>query len=217
MIGWSTIAPVIRDVFSEIAINRRADGSDVAGGSPFKAEWIDGKKPWVNGQRLTITDERGYAVGLTVTSVSAIGEDETRRELSEDGQSLVETQVGQRKFTLQVQALAIAGGVNADFAMAITERARTRLTSRRIRDRLLDVDVDVRGCGPSIFLARRDGQRMVTSATMDVVFGCVASEADPVPQGLVQYVVVTSHLSDADAVELPSPPNWTNNEIPEIH
>jgi hypothetical protein len=213
VIGWSTIAPVLQDVFSEIAINRRADGKDAQGGDPFKAEWIDGRKPWQDGKRFTITDPRGFAVGLTVTSAAAIGEDETLRELAEDGVTLRETQVGQRKFTLQVQALAIAGGVNADFAIAVTERARTRLTSRRIIDRLLGVDVSVISCGPSIFLSHRDGNRMVTSATMDVVFGCTAAEDDPVSPGWIQYVVVTSHLHDTDGTELEPALQLVNKEI----
>lgn len=213
MIGWSVIGPALQGIFSEIAINRLPNGRDASGDDTFKAEWVDGRKPWQDGKRFIITDPRGFSVGLTITSVSAIGEDETRRTLSEDGESVIETQVGQRKFVLQVQSLAIANGVNADWAMAITERARTRLTSRRIIDRLLAVDVSVIRCGPSTFASRRDGARMITSATMDVTLGTVVNEDDPVTAGWIGSVVITSHIQDTDGTQLPPSLQQVDDEI----
>lgn len=207
MIGWSVIGPALQGIFSEIALKSSTDEA-------FDAKWIDGKKPWQDGKRLLITDERGYAVGLTVTTVSAIGTDETRKTF--ENNDVTETASGQRKFTLQVQALAMAGGVNSDWAIAITERTRTRLMSRRIVDRLLDLDLDVIGCGPSVFLSHRDGGRMLTSATMDVMFGCTASEDDPIPAGWLQYLVISSHLRDIDDTELPPALQMVNVGVPPI-
>ena len=210
MIGWSAIGAELQAIFSEIATKRPDPG-----GAPFQAAWVDGRRPWQDGKRFTITDERGFSVGLTVTSVSGIGQDETRETLSDENE-LIETATGQRKFTLQMQALAIAGGVNEDFAMALTERTRTRLTSRRIVDRLLEIDVDVISCGPSVFLGHRDGQRMLTSATMDVVFGCTASEDDPIPAGWIQYLVISSHVKDLDDATLGTAQQMVNVEVPPI-
>lgn len=214
MIGWSTIGPALQDVFSEIAVNRNNPGS-----ATYRAQWIDGKKPWQDGRRLTIVPERGFAVGLTITSVSAIGGDDARAEevTVDDVTTVTESQTGQRKFTLQIQALSVASGVNDDFAAAITERIRTRLTSRRTVDQLLELDVDVIDNQlPSVPLTHRDGNRMITSATMDVVFGCTASEDDPVAVGWIQYLVISSHLEGENGVDLPTGQQMANVEVPAI-
>ena len=73
-----------------------------------------------DGRRFTVTDERGFSLGLTITAVSQLGYDDSSQTLDDNG-DLLETQSGQRLFTLQVQALTVANGVNVDWAMAITE------------------------------------------------------------------------------------------------
>lgn len=209
MIGWSVIASTLQAIFSDIA-SRRATGE-----APFEAKWIDGRKPWADGKRLIIEDERGFTVGLTITSVSAIGEDDRSETFDTDTAQLLETASGQRKFTLQVQSLSVANSVNSDWATAITERTRTRLNSRRVLDQLLAIDVSViNNTLPSVPLTHRDGQRIITSSTMDVVFGCTATDDDPVQAGWIQYLVISSHLSDLNGTELPPAQQMVNVAIP---
>lgn len=203
MIGWSVINPALLDLFTAIAVNHKKAGIE-----RFRAEWVDGKRGVIN-------PDQGFSVALKVTTVSAIGKDETRETFEND--DVTETQTGQRKFTLQVQVLAVANGADFDWAMAVTERARTRLTSRRIVDQLLDIDVDIiDATRPSMYQPYKDGGRVLSSATMDVVFGCTASEDDPIPAGWLQYLVISSHLRDLDDTELPPSLQMVNVEVPAI-
>lgn len=200
MIGWSTINPVLISVFTEIAQDtlRSAEG--------FKAEWKEGPRSF-------ISPEQKIAVLLKVTSVVGYGEDETRRE--EVAGQVIETQVGQRRFTLQVQIIC-PEHTDEVWAMAATERIRTRVMRPRIQDRLLDVDVAVQRIGNATKGSFKDGRRVVSAAMLDIFMGTVVNDADPIPMNWIQYVVATGLLQGADGVQLPAPPNWLDHEIPTI-
>ena len=201
MIGWSDINPVLLDVFRDAAIDRtKASGK-------FQAEWRDQPAKFID------PDQR-LALRLRVTSVSGIGQDDTRTEQDDDG-NLIETQTGQRKFTLQVQAIT-PEQTDSGWALNAVERARTRVRSRRVVDRLLELEVDVIDCGPSFPQPFKDGGRIFSSATMDVFFGCTASEDDPVPVGWIQYLVITSQLADLDGTQLPATLQMVDVEVSTI-
>lgn len=200
MIGWAQIKPVLIEVFTEIS----RDTEQLAEG--FKAEWKEGAAGF-------ISPAQRFVPRLKITTVVGIGEDETRRELVAG--KLVETQCGQRKFTLQVQIIC-PEHTDEQWAMAATERIRTRLFRPRILDRLLAVDVAVHRVGDAIKANFKERAHVVSAATVDVFMGTVVNDGDPIPVGIIEYVVATGHVKDADGVELPSPPNWTNHEIPEI-
>lgn len=201
MIGWAQIRPVLIEVFTEIS----ADTTRSQQG--FKAEWQNGRAGF-------ISPEQKFLPRLKVVSVSGIGEDETRRETSVDG-TIAEKQVGQRRFTLQVQIVCVED-TDEVWSMAATERIRTRIMRPRIVDRLASVGVDARRVGNAVKATFKDGGRVVNAANIDVFMGAVVNDADPIPVGPIDYVVATGRLKDVDGVELPHPPNWTNNEIPEI-
>lgn len=201
MIGWTTIKPVLLDVFREAAIDatRSADR--------FKAEWRDQPATFVDpSQRL--------ALRLRITSVVGIGQDDTRTG-EDDGGNVIETQTGQRKFTLQVQAIT-PEQTDDGWALNAIERIRTRIRSRRVIDRLLELDVDVMGCGTALPIPFKDGGRVFSSGTMDVFFGCTASEDDSVPVSWIQYLVMSSHVKDTDGTLLGSGQQMVNVEVPTI-
>ena len=200
MIGWAAINPVLIEVFTEIATDttRSADG--------FEARWKEGP-------RAFIQPEQKADVLLKVTSVVGIGEDETR--YSETAGVVTASQVGQRQFTLQVQVI-VPEHTDDQWAMAVTERIRTRIGRPRIIDRLLAVDVDVRRVLNAVKVSFPDRGRVVSAANVDVIMGAVVNDDDPIPVNWIQYVVATGHLKNADGVELPAPPNWLEHEIPTI-
>jgi hypothetical protein len=148
-----------------------------------------------------------------VTRVAGLGEDETRTEFDEDTDEVTETQTGQRKFTLQVQAI-VPENTDEHWAMASLERIRMRLRRPGIIDRLLALDVALIGIGDAIKHSFRDQGRIVSAATMDVVFGATASEDDPIAAGWIQYIVISSHLNDG--TELPAGMQMVDVEVPTI-
>lgn len=199
-IGWTDINPVLVEVFTEIA----RDTTNLTSG--FSAEWKEGPRAFTSPQQ-------GFSLLLKVISVSGIGEDETRREMVDD--EIIETQVGQRRFTLQVQVI-FPNHTDEQWAFAVTERIRTRLMRPRIIARLHAVDVAVHRVQQAVKVSFKDHGRIVSAANMDVMMGTVVNDTDDIPAGWIQYVVATGHLQDTSGDELPSPPNWTDHEIPTI-
>jgi hypothetical protein len=201
MIGWTSINPVLLDVFREAALDATRPSQN------FKAEWRDQPATFIDpSQRL--------ALRLRITSVVGIGQDDTRIGEDDDG-NVIETQTGQRKFTLQVQAIA-PEQTDQGWALNAIERVRTRIRSRRTVDRLLELDVDVIGCGTALPVPFKDGGRVFSSGTMDVFFGCTASEDDAVPVGWIQYLVISSHVKDIDGTLLGAGQQMVNVEVPTI-
>lgn len=199
MIGWSAINPLLLDVFRDAARDATKDASN------FAAEWSE--------RPARFTDPRqGFSLRLRVTSVSELAEDETRYE--DVGGVLTATQTGQRKFTLQVQAI-VPANLDDLWAIGVLERARTRLRRPSTIDALLELDVALIRIGPSVPVAFKDGGRQFSSGTLEVFFGCTASEDDPIPAGWIQYLVISSHLKDG-AGELPPAQQMVDVEVPTI-
>jgi len=204
VIGWVDVNPVLLDVFAACALDRtrQAEG--------FKAEWKDGP-------RGLIHVEQRQAILLKVTSVVGLGGDETRYSETIDGDvtTVRETQTGQRKVTLQIQAI-VPEHTDEQWAMASMERIRMRLETPKISDQLEAVEVAVIDIGPSLPASFIDKGRLMSSATMDVVFGMVANEDDPIPANWIQYLVISSHVRDIDGTELPTGQQMVNVEVPTI-
>jgi hypothetical protein len=209
-IRWTDICPVLVQVFTEIA----ADTELPATG--FKAEWKEG-------QRGFTSDNQKLSLLLKVTSVVGIGTDETRDEYVDPTSTNVadrpylgrirSVQVGQRKFTLQVQAL-VPEHTDGQWAMAATERIRTRLLRPRISEKLLTVGVALIEIRPANKVSFKDNGRVVSSATMDIIFATVVNDVDPVPSGWIEAIHYTSHIEDGSGAELPVPPNVTAQLVP---
>lgn len=202
MIGWVDINPVLLEVFTEAAVDRTRLSEN------FTAEWKEGPVGIIN-------DQQCQALQLKITRVAGIGEDETRQtEETVDGVTTVtETQTGQRKFTLQVRA-TVPAHTDEQWSMATLERVRMRLRLPRILERLLDLDVSLIRIDDAIKASFKDGGRVVSAANMDVIFGAVASENDPIPMGWIQYLVISSHLKEG--TELEPPLQLVNAEVPTI-
>lgn len=200
-IGWTTINPALISVFTEIATdrNRLSEG--------FTAEWKEGS-------RGITSPEQGFSLLLKITNVAGYGEDEVRREMVSG--KLIETIVGQRKFTLQVQ-IVCPDHTDERWAFAATERIRTRLRLSRFADALYAAEIAVQSIGRAVKATFKDRGRMVSAATMDIVFGTVASETDDIPNGWIDYVVLDSHYQETPGIDLPNPGvNYTDLEIPTI-
>lgn len=199
-IGWTQINPVLLAVFAEIS----ADTTRSQQG--FKAEWKESSRGFIN-------PEQSFVPLLKVTSVVPIGEDEVRRELVAG--ELVETLVGNRRFTLQVQIIC-PDHTDERWAMAAASRIQTRINRPRILARLDAVDVAVYSIGAAKKASFKDGGRVVSCALLDIMMGTVVNDTDDVPAGWIQYAILTGHLQDTSGVELPAPPNWDEHEIPTI-
>lgn len=204
MIGWTDILPVLQAVFTSCALDktRQARG--------FTAEWHDGHRGFTSPtQKLTLT--------MKVTRVSGLGEDETRyTEETVDGvPTVTEGQTGQRTFRLQLQAI-VPEHTDEQWAMATLERIRMRLRKPSNIETLLALDVSLIRIEDAIKSNFRASGRIVSAGTMDVVFGAVANEDDPIPAGWIQYLVISSHLRDLDGTELPPALQLVNAETPKI-
>lgn len=203
-IGWTDINPVLIEVFTECALDRGqlTDG--------FKAEWSERQRSFTNpNQNLSLL--------LRITRVAGLGHDETRRSELTVGPvtTVTETQTGQRKVTLQVQAV-VPENVDSQWAMASLERVRMRLHKPSIQERLLAVEVDLIEVRDAVALTYKDHGRQLSAATMDVVLGAVANEDDPITAGWIQYLVISSHLQNNDGALLPAGQQMVNVEVPDI-
>jgi hypothetical protein len=201
-IGWTDINPVLKEVITECVLDttRLSEG--------FKAEWKDGPRSLTSPhQRLSLL--------MKVARVSGLGEDETRTTEVTVGDvtTVTETQTGQRKVTLLLQAI-VPEHTDEQWGMAAMERIRMRLRRPRIIDRLLDLEVSLIDIGDAIDGPLRDRGRIVSGATMEVFLGAVANEDDPIPANWIQYLVISSHL--AEGTELPAGQQMVNVEVPTI-
>lgn len=207
-IGWSVINPVIKDVITECVL----DTMKPAG--KFAAEWHEGPRKFTS-------DTQKLSLVMKVTRVAGIGEDETRQTVTTVGEgdaavtTVTETQTGQRKITLQLQAI-VPQRTDLSWAMASLERIRMRLGRPRVLERLLEVDVSVIEKRDAVKATFKDQGHVVSGGLMEVVLGATASEDDPVPAGWIQHVVISSHLLDLDDTELPPAQQMVNVEVPPI-
>ncbi len=204
MIGWSAINPVFLEVFAECALDRTrlAEG--------FKAEWADRPRSFTSpAQKLSLL--------IKITRVAGIGEDETRSVETTVGSvtTVSEGQTGQRKVTLQAKAI-VPENTDEQWAMATMERVRMRLRKPSIIERLLDLEVSLIEIRDAITVdGVKDGSRVVSVAMMEIVFGAVANEDDPIAAGWIQYLVISSHIKDGAELLQPSL-QLVNAEVPTI-
>jgi hypothetical protein len=204
MIGWTDINPVFLEVFTECALDR----TRIAQG--FTAAWADRSASFIQ-------PEQKLSLQLRVTRVAGLGEDETRSEESTvDGTTTVtEGQTGQRKVTLQAQAI-VPEHTDEQWAMATMERVRMRLRKPSIIERLLDLEVSLIEIRDAIAVnGVKDRGRLLSVATMEIVFGAVANEDDPIAAGWIQYLVISSHLKEG-STELAPSVQLVNAEVPTI-
>lgn len=203
-VEWTKINPVLIDLFSRMV--REPDAHE------WSAEWKEAPRQFIN------PIQQG-ALTLKVTSCVGVGEDEIRREMREilvEGvvvTDLVEVVCGIRRFVLRVEAQATEH-TDAVWAMQTLERIRTRLSRPSVLGELNAVDVAVVGVGTSTKASATIDKRVSSIGFLDVTMTTVVNEADDVPVGWIERVIVTSHVKNPGGEELPAPPNWVNETIP---
>lgn len=196
---WSTIKPALVGLVSSIAFDD------------------DGPEPtWHGRPRPLIGDRIRYEITLRITSVAAIGPDETRHDeiVVSGSPALRGTQYGHRRIVLRIEATSTTNTDDAH-ALHLIENVRTRLRRPSSLETLLAVGLSIVGTGATLDTTYRDGARYVPRATLDVTLLGTVADADPVPVGWIQYALATSHVKDTDGLELPSPPNVSEELIPE--
>lgn len=205
MIDWATVSPALKRLFSSLALDESPAAS-------FCAEWFDGKRSHINTEvRKELT--------LRVTNVASAGEDERRytQETVDGDVVLTESMVGLRKFTLQVRVDSYDHDPDCDnWCWSMTERIRTRLRRSSSVATLEAACLSLLDVGPSIDASFVFDQHAVNAALFDCTFYAAFTDSDPVPQGWIEYAVLTSQITDVDASTVPSPPNYTGESVPSL-
>jgi hypothetical protein len=186
---WSEIRPALIELFTELAQSPRGVQAP-----EWNAEWQDGQR-----KAAPVT---GPLVGVTltmrITTVAGIGGgDESRFEEAAD--ALQETLFGLRKVTLNLQCEASQIS-DAQWALSVLERIRTRMSRTRVIDRLLDMNVGVIEMLAARDISSRARQHTLSRASLDILLTLVASDEDPVTTGVIASVVIEGTVKDADQI-----------------
>ncbi len=210
MIRWSEIAPLLKTIFTQISADPARDATR------YSAEWKEG-------QRSLVSPDQRYSVLLKLTTVVGLGVDEFRKTYTDPSStdpadapylgSLRMSITGQRKFTVQVQVHSVDRSDDT-MAMVPLDRIRLGLSFPSVAQRLLDADVSIIDIRQSVKANYKDDNRVVSCASMDVVFGASVWLDDPVPMGWIEQIVYSSHFSDVDGIEMPVPPNVVDMVVP---
>lgn len=196
MIGWSTVNPVLIQLFTALA-----QPNETVPIPKWAAEWQD--RP----AKATNTSFQ-QALYLRVTTVVAIAEDDRRLEYITDPadpffEQIKETIYGLRRVTLNVRC-DVSENKDGVSATATLERIRTRLSRRRSIDTLLGVNVGIVSAETIRDISKTSELRMRSIGSMDLILTMVASDTDPVPTGWVQTIILQSDLHDTDGSALPN-------------
>lgn len=217
MIRWSVVAPVLVQLFADLAVNQVKNESDAFDVThpEWKPEWADRPVGATHVlQQVTMT--------MRVATVSSTF-DENRLEMLDTGlvaglpatstYDLFETAVGFRKFVLQVQAWVLQ---DQDTLMAIgtIERLKTRLGWNSSLQRLLAINVDLTDIGPTRNMSAPKDGRQWSVASMDVTLTAAFEETDTVAVGFIERVVISSHVQAAEGDDLPAPLQMVDEVLP---
>jgi hypothetical protein len=202
MAGWSTAAPVIKQLLADLA----ADPAKVTPDSvPFTAEWQEGQRSFTH-------DVQKISLLLKVTTVSIVGEDELRRVFTESPAQFVSTVWGLRRVTLQVQA-QMTERTDGDFAMVPLMRIMTGLRRDASVAALQAVDVDI-DIGKAVKANFKDSGRVVSAANLDLFLFMLVSDQDPVESGWIETIELTSHVQNTPGVDIPLPLQMDHEILP---
>lgn len=196
MLPWSSIAPELKSLFSDLAF------SGVPGlRQPFSAQWHDEQRSFTNVQVKT-------DLLLRVTSVrQPAGEDSRTFEMdtTPSGERLIEVLQGDRYITLNVHVESLDHSPEL-WAWMTIERIRTRLDRTTTHQRLRAINLGlVRVLTATALPKPRDG-RAVSLATMDVLL--VAGFRDVDTTGALSWIerIEVSGVANAGAGSAQVPP-----------
>ena len=193
MIDWSSIRPVLVAQITSIATDPLPSPSPA-----WSAEWADRHRDY-------ISPDQEIGLYLKVTSCVTVNEDEDRYDTDDAGNVLL-TQVGLRRFVLNIQA-EVSEDEDGKWALQTLERIRTRVRRPAVLDALLDVNVALIEAGNAQNISATFDKRVWSIATLDVTFTAAVNDTDPIPVGSIAHVVISSSIDGALS-------NLTNEDIP---
>lgn len=211
MIDWSTVNVAVKELCARLALEDEEEAFS------FKAE--DKNRP-----RHLMSKTHKAALTTEVISIVAFGRDEERSERVPDDATGADAPwagkvrrvvVGDRKVTYQLAYDAITN-TDKTWAWAAIERIRTRLRRESSIAELEAADISINEIGPAQKADFRFERRMVSKVLFTLVLNVHAEDVEQLPGGIIEHVETTSHVRDADGVELPVPPNFTNEMIPPL-
>jgi hypothetical protein len=143
---------------------------------------------------------------LRVTSVPALGVDETRYTFTDDAAPAPDVfpeQTGNRTPVLSVKVDSYDNNARTR-ARAILERIRTRLRRPSSRAALAKIDTSIATIGTVFAVGRVEDNREYSRAAMDVVLNAAICDAD-VPFGSIKTIEVSGEITDAADVVVGTP------------
>ncbi len=205
MIAWSTVAPALRSLLSDLALAAPVTPD-------FEAQWSEKASEYRH-------PEVQKALLLRVTRVAG---DETYRQYVattvDDETILVEHLVGQREFTIEVRVESHEHDEAGTYgwAWSMLERVRTSLMFQRAIDALLAVDVGIVRLSDSRDVSFTFDKRRINAALFEATFNAAFDLSDAVPANWFEHAALTSRFQDAAGVTLSSPPNITDVVVPPL-
>ena len=215
---WKAIRPVLIDVFTEAA----ADQIVSAGGMNLPFETPVWAAQWKDRRVTFIHPGQGHALYLKIGTIVGRGWDDHTFEMLDTGlavglpatgiQNVFEVTSGLRKFTLQAQDWCLEESEDRN-SSDIIERLRSRLDWGRLRQKFLDVNVDLTDTlGSRDMTATIDRKRFSITA-IDFVFTACVIETDPIPTGWIEHAIITSH-EQAGGVDVKASLRMIAEELP---
>lgn len=197
MIDWTVASPALIDLFTRLAFDVRPTN--------FKGQWQ------ARTQRYTDQASKTDLI-LMVRSIQDIGEDETVQVAV--GQDVRQAQMGNRRVIIECRIESYKAS-DTHWCWSTIERIRTRLRRPSSHQALEAINWALVDTGPAIALPMHVRGAEWSAATMDVTFGTRFIDIDASPFDWIERIELTSHVSGNDGTELPQPPNYTNQLIPD--
>lgn len=201
MIDWSTVAPALKTLFSDIALATAVNPS-------FLAQWHGASQEHVH-------PEVQAELTLRVTRVAEFQTE--RRYLSEvvdDVETFSEQLFGMREFTLEVRVASHDHTESqSKWAWGMIERLRTSLLFQRAIDALLAVDVGLVSVSDSLDVSYKFDKRIVSAAMFEATFNAAFTLTDSVSADWFETVLLSSAMRNPGDVLLPTPPNLDEFQI----
>jgi hypothetical protein len=205
VIAWEVLNPGLQALFKRLAFDLPGGAAD---GQALTVEHKD--RP-----RAIMSDQLKRTLAMRVLSVTGFGPDEERQSYDSATNKLATMVTGQRRIRLQLECDS-ADNSDTGWAWATIERIRTRLHRTTSHNALQALESSLFSVGQAIEANFKQGGRIYNRVLLEVNLGAVVNDIELDQTNWIQYVVLTSHVNDADGVELPAPPNVVNLEIPTI-
>lgn len=226
-VNWGAVKATIKEVITDVSVDQITSAGGVY--EPFftpkwEAVW-ENKKEGAN----FIHPGQSLAVYLKVTTESEVSE-VVERELDEgivmgsdppgalNGvptgvMNVFEVTEKRSRITVNIRALKVEDD-DLEGALGVLNRIRTRLPWQEPQAKLIDANIALWEMGPAREAPIRGDNRMLSVASMDVLFDIALEEVNPTPVGWIERIIHTSHIG-VEGVDLPAPPNVIDEMLPD--